>query len=160
MAHQTGRTGRSRRGLNDDNRLRYAFDAGFLSSGAHPHDSPQATDLDVGDSDDPPSSDSEPESSDASNGMSTRLTGLAASLRVLSDSLLRTERAEAEMAKTREALRLQSERRRVESEAEMTQMLLQTELQIASLVSRRNPSRKRKRVKEEEDETPPQVSQR
>lgn len=153
MSYQTARIGRNRRELNDENRLKYAFDAGFSSGGGHPHDSPQTPDFDAGGSDDPPSSDPE-----SSNGKSTSLTGLTASLRVLSDSLMRMERAEVEMAKTREALRLQSETRRLELEAEMTQMLLRTELQIASLVSRRNPSRKRKRV--EEDQTTSQLSQR
>ena len=56
-----------------------------------------------------------------------------------------------EMLKAREAFRLESEKRRLESEAAMTQMLLQTQLQIASLVSRRSPSRKRKRGEEEDD---------
>lgn len=152
MAYQTGRTGPNRPHRNDENRLKYGFDAGFLSRVA-----PQAPDLDGGNSNVPPGSDSETEVSD---GESTRLTGLTASLRVLSDSLLRTERTEAELVKTREALRLQAEKRRLESEAELTQMLLKTELQIASLVSRRSnvPSRKRKRV--EEEETTPQVSKR
>ncbi|PON52153.1 hypothetical protein PanWU01x14_211430 [Parasponia andersonii] len=154
MAHQTGRTGPNRRDRNDENRLKYGFDAGFLS-GVHAQ---SALNLDGGaDSNVPPSCDSETDSSD---GKSTRLTGLAASLRVLSDSLLRTERTEAELMKRREALRLQAEKRRVESEAELARMLLRTELQIASFVSRPSsvPSRKRKRI--EEDETTPQVSQR
>ncbi|XP_062088276.1 uncharacterized protein At4g22160 [Humulus lupulus] len=88
-----------------------------------------------------------------------RLTGLSASLRVLSDLLLRMERAEAELNKTREALRLHAENRRIELEAELTQMLLRTELQIASFISRpiSVSSRKRKRI---EEETTPQVSQR
>ena len=41
-----------------------------------------------------------------------------------------------DLAKAREALQLEAEKRRVESEAELTQMLLQTQLQIASSVSR------------------------
>ncbi|KAL6332214.1 hypothetical protein AAG906_001929 [Vitis piasezkii] len=102
-----------------EKRLKYAFDAGFLS-GAHPPDTPV-----------------------------TRLADLAASFRVFSESLARMELAEMEMLKAREAFRLEAEKRRLESEAEMTQMLLQTQLQIASLVSR-SPSRKRKRGEEDD----------
>ncbi|XP_050369580.1 uncharacterized protein LOC126787723 [Argentina anserina] len=100
-----------------------------------------------------PSSDSD--SSSGSDGDSARLSGLAASFRIVSESLLRMEQTELEMAKAREALRLKAEQRRLESEAELTQMLLQTQLQIASLVSRRRNehlSRKRKRAEEEEEE--------
>lgn len=103
----------------------------------------------AGESDDPASD---------GDGESTGLTGLAASLRVLSESLLRAERAEAEAAKAREALRLRSENRRLESEAELTRLMLATELQIASLVS----CRKRKRLGEDDavTKTTQQVSQR
>lgn len=156
MAFQTGRTAPNRHDRNDENSLKYGFDAGFLS-GVHS----QALDLDDGDSNVLSSSESDSETDVVSDGMSTRLTGLTASLRVLSDSLLRIERTEAELMKTREALRLQAEKQRLESEAELTQMLLRTELHIASFVSRPNysvPSRKRKRI--EEDETIPHVSQR
>ncbi|KAL0012257.1 hypothetical protein SO802_007365 [Lithocarpus litseifolius] len=136
MAEQTGRAGPNRAVGNEENRLKYAVDAGLLS-GAHPHDE---------DSNEPPSSDSE--STDSATE-STRFTGLAASFRVFSESLLRMERAQLEMAKAREASRLEAEKRRVESEAELTRMLLQTQLQIASFASsRQSPSRKRKRVEE------------
>ena len=83
------------------------------------------------------------------------------------------EQTELEMAKAREALRLTAEKRRLESEAELTQMLLQTPLQIASLVSRRSDrdhdqhhhsSRKQKRAEEEGEEndesSPPVLTQR
>lgn len=153
MAYQTGRTGRSRRAYDDQSRLRYAFDAGFLSA-AHYSPDHVSRGLDLVDDDDdedsssPLSSDSETD--DDSDGESTRWTDVAASFRVFSDSLLRMERAESEMAKAREALRLEAEKRRAESEAELTEMMLRTQLQIASFVSRRIPSRKRKRVEEDE----------
>lgn len=151
MAYQTGRTGRNRRVYDDQSRLGYAFDAGFLSAAHYsPDNVPRGLDLvdDDDDSNSPLSSDSETD--DDSHGESTRWTDVAASFRVFSDSLLRMERAESEMAKAREALRLEAEKRRAESEAELTQMILRTQLQIASFVSRRIPSRKRKRVEEDE----------
>ena len=138
MADQSGRTGPNQTVGNEENRLKYAVDAGFLS-GAHPHDDDE-------DSNEVPSSDSE---SSESVSESTRFTDLATSFRVFSESLLRMERAQLEMAKAREASRLEAEKRRVESEAELTRMLLQTQLQIASFVSRQSPSRKRKRVEED-----------
>ncbi|KAL6332615.1 hypothetical protein AAG906_009935 [Vitis piasezkii] len=116
-----------------EKRLKYAFDAGL--SGAHPPDTP-VTSCDSADE-------------------SKRLADLAASFRVFSESLARMELAEMEMLKAREAFRLEAEKRRLESEAEMTQMLLQTQLQIASLVSR-SPSRKRKRGEEDD----PSISER
>ncbi|XP_062013562.1 uncharacterized protein At4g22160 [Rosa rugosa] len=130
MAHRAGRPGPNRRARNHRNR-------------------PLAPDAE--DSHALPSSDSD--SSSESDGESARLSGLAASFRIVSESLLRMEQTELEMTKAREALRLEAENRRLESEAELTQMLLQTQLQIASLVSRRrrdhHPSRKRKRAEEE-----------
>ena len=151
MAYQTVRTLPNRRNREEANRLKYGFDAGLLS-GAQP----QNIDHDGVDSNVSWDSDSE---TDDSDGKTMRLTGLSASLRVLSDSLLRMERAEAELNKTREALRLQAENRRLESEAELTRMLLRTELQLASFVSRpiNAPTRKRKRT---DEETTPQVSPR
>lgn len=83
-----------------------------------------------------------------SSGEETRLSGLAESLRILTESLLT---AEMEIFKAREAIRLEEEMRRLEVEAEMTQMLLQCQLQIASFLSaRQSPNRKRKRVQEED----------
>lgn len=147
MAFQTGRTRQpNRNARNNEGRQNYAFDAGLLS-GARPN----VADRDGDDSDVQFSSDSE--SSSDSDGESTRLSGLAASFRVVSDSLLRMEQTELEMAKAREALRLKAEKQRVELEAELTQMLLQTQLQVASLVSRQSPRRKRKRL-EGTDELP------
>ncbi|CBI33001.3 unnamed protein product, partial [Vitis vinifera] len=134
-----------------DKRLKYAFDAGFLS-GAHPPDTPVTVDSDNRDSTIPLGSTSE--SCDSADE-SKRLADLAASFRVFSESLARMELAEMEMLKAREAFRLEAEKRRLESEAEMTQMLLQTQLQIASLVSR-SPSRKRKRGEEDD----PSISER
>ncbi|XP_015879626.1 uncharacterized protein At4g22160 [Ziziphus jujuba] len=148
MAYRTGRTGRSFLARNDDRRLKYVFDAGFLS-----------LDLDD-DGDDSNSSLSSDSESDDSDAESTRWADVAASFRVFSDSLLRMERAESEMAKAREALRLEAEKRRAELEAELTQMVLRTQLQMASYVSRQSQSRKRKRVEEDERTTPPVLSQR
>ncbi|KAJ0018712.1 hypothetical protein Pint_09788 [Pistacia integerrima] len=82
---------------------------------------------------------------------------LSTTFRIFSESLLRKELDELEMMKSREALRCEAEKRRVETEAESTQMLAQTQLQIASFVAGMSSSSKRKRV--EEDESPP-VSQR
>lgn len=134
-----------------DRRLKYAFDAGFLSGTHPPPDTPVTLDSDVRGSTIPLGSTSN--SSDSADE-SKRLADLAASFRVFTESLVRMELAEMEMLKAREAFRLETEKRRLESEAEMTQMLLQTQLQIASLVSR-GPSRKRKR---EEDD--PSISDR
>lgn len=82
----------------------------------------------------------------------TRLSGLAESLQILTESLLTMEQAEMEIFKSREAIRLEEEKRRLESEAEMTRMLLHCQLQIASFLTAARPScsRKRKRVQEEE----------
>ena len=60
------------------------------------------------------------------------------------------------MIKSREALRCEAEKRRMESEAEMTRMMMHTQLQIASFVEGMNSSRKRKRAEEDES----RVSQR
>lgn len=56
------------------------------------------------------------------------------------------------MMKSRESLRCEAEKRRMESEAVLTQMMVQTQLQIASLLgaAESTPSRKRKRGDEEE----------
>ncbi|KAI5330834.1 PREDICTED: At4g22160 [Prunus dulcis] len=152
MAFQTGRTRPpNRNARNNEGRQNYAFDAGLLS-GARPN----VADRDDEDSDVQFSSDSE--SSSDSDGESTRLSGLAASFRVVSDSLLRMEQTELEMAKAREGLRLKAEKQRVELEAELTQMLLQTQLQVASLVSQQSPRRKRKRVEDADESLLPSPS--
>lgn len=122
----------------DQNRLKYACDAGILSttlSAPQPH---------TEDSNNPPSSDSE-------SCESPRLTDLTASFRVFSESLAGMGLAEMEMIKAREASRWEAEKRRMESEAELTRMMLQTQLQIASLVAGKGPGRKRKRVEEEDE---------
>lgn len=70
----------------------------------------------------------------------------------MSESLLRMERAELEMVKAREASRLAAEKRRAELEIELTQVMVRTQLQIAScVVSRTGLSRKRKRSDEVDD---------
>lgn len=150
MADQTGRAGHNRGASNNDFRLKYAVDAGFLS-GPHPDDTPNALALDDEESGRAPPSSDDSESCESA-GESPRLASLAASFRVFSESLLRMERAQLEMAKAREASRLESEKRRIESEAELTRMMRQTQLQIASFVLQQSPSRKRKRV--EEDHSP------
>lgn len=165
-AYQSGRAGRpNRRAYDERNRLRYAFDAGFLSRAHCPTgDVPRAPDLAHDDEDSNSNSNSPPgpgsESDADSDGESTSRSDVAASLRVVSDSLLKTERAESEMAKAREALRLEAEKRRAESEAELTQMVMRTQLQIASLCSRPVPSRKRKRADQEDERTSAVASQR
>ncbi|KAL9287698.1 hypothetical protein AtEden1_Chr4g0298891 [Arabidopsis thaliana] len=89
-------------------------------------------------SDDPYRSDSETESNSSSgtesnmSSDSTTSAGVSAMIRVLSDSLLRTELAEMEMIKAREAARLEAEKRRLEMEVDLTQMVLQTHLQAMS----------------------------
>ncbi|KAM1005217.1 hypothetical protein FF1_005262 [Malus domestica] len=145
MAFRTSRTIQNRSARNSAGRLNHSVDAGLLSA-VHPN----LVDRDDEDSHATLSSDSD--SSSDSDGESTRLSGLEASFRVVSESIQRMEQAELEMAKAREALRLKAEKQRVELETELTQMLLQTQLQIASLVSQRQsrPSRKRKRVEEDE----------
>ncbi|KAG7546609.1 hypothetical protein ISN44_As12g019460 [Arabidopsis suecica] len=112
-------------------------------------------------SDDPYSSDSETESnlsSGTESNMSCDSTGLSAIIRVLSDSLLRTELAEMEMIKAREAARLEAEKRRLEMEVDLTQMVLQTHLQATTslLVGEHKiapAQRKRKRSDVEELES-------
>lgn len=147
MAFRTSRTIQNRSARNSAGRLNHAVDTGLLSA-VHPN----VVDRDDEDSHATLSSDSDRDSSSDSDGESTRVSGLAASFRVVSESIQRMEQAELEMAKAREALRLKAEKQRVELETELTQMLLQTQLQIASLVSQRQsrPSRKRKRVEEDE----------
>ncbi|XP_030552992.1 uncharacterized protein At4g22160 [Rhodamnia argentea] len=115
--------------------LKNAVDAGLFSGAHTPSEDPG------GDS----------ASSDAA-GESPRWTGVATSFRLFSESMLRMELAEVEMAKAREALRLEAERRRAELEGEMTRMLLQTQLQIATVVAGKSQSggRKRKRAEDED----------
>ncbi|KAI8001169.1 Uncharacterized protein LOK49_LG09G00206 [Camellia lanceoleosa] len=55
------------------------------------------------------------------------------------------------MAKAREASRLEAEKRRAQLESELTQMLLQTQLQIASYISQPSPTSSRKRKRSDED---------
>ncbi|KAF8050596.1 hypothetical protein N665_1929s0003 [Sinapis alba] len=80
--------------------------------------------------DDPLSSDSETESNWSSD--STTSMGLSAVMRILSDSLLRTELAEMEMIKASEVARWEAEKRRMEMEVELTRMVLQTHLQATT----------------------------
>ncbi|XAR53814.1 hypothetical protein NMG60_11022502 [Bertholletia excelsa] len=138
MADPTGAAEPNRIFRGNEKRLRYAFDGGFLS-GDHPADSPEAVD---GGSETRRSPDSESSDSD---GESRGLADLAASFRVFSESVVRMELAELEMVKAREASRQEAENRRAELDSELTQMLLQTQLHIASYVAAASSTRKRKR---------------
>ncbi|OMO76895.1 hypothetical protein CCACVL1_15354 [Corchorus capsularis] len=139
MADHGGRTGLNRTASKGEKRLEYACDAGFLSN---------TRNLDEEDSNDPPSSvDSDSCDSECE---STPLNDLSASLRVFSDSMLRMELAGMEMVKSMEASRCEAEKRRAESEAELTRMMLRTQSQIASFVAGENKNRKRKRIEEDE----------
>lgn len=144
MSEQMGQAEANTRSIDDGRLLQYGFDAGFLSS---PPDSPDTMmEVHVGKEDAiNTSSSSDSEESDLASD-STRLADLTASLQIFSESLLRMELAEMEMLKAREALRIESARRRIESEAEMNRMLMQTQLQIASFLSQRSSNRKRKRL--------------
>ncbi|XP_039048780.1 uncharacterized protein At4g22160-like isoform X2 [Hibiscus syriacus] len=128
----------------DDNSLKYPCDAG-VSSDAHPSDTPN---LDEEDSNDPlPGSDSDDCNSECD---STPLTDLPTNLRVFSDSILRMELARMEMVKAMEASRCEAEKRRVESEAELSRMMLWTQSRIASFVAGDGDNRKRKRGGDDE----------
>ncbi|XWS18160.1 hypothetical protein CRYUN_Cryun32bG0018500 [Craigia yunnanensis] len=143
MADPTARTALNRTGSKDENRLKHTCDAGFLSN-THPSNNPN---LDEEDSNDPLAFDSDNCGSDCD---STPLTDLSASLRVFSDSMLRMELARMEMVKAMEASRCEAEKRRVESEAELTRMMLRTQSQIASFIGGDGENRKRKRLAEDE----------
>ncbi|KAJ6292339.1 hypothetical protein OIU78_024501 [Salix suchowensis] len=131
--------GRTRLNREEKNRLKHACEAGMVS-GEVPSDSE--------DSNNPLSSDS------VRSESPPRLADLATSFRVFSESMARMDLAEREMIKAREASRLEAEKRRMELEAELTRMMLQTQLQIASIVAGKGTSRKRKRVGEEEEGIP------
>ncbi|VVB12124.1 unnamed protein product [Arabis nemorensis] len=103
-----------------------------------------------------PSSDSETESNQSSD--STTSTRLSTIIRVLSDSLLRSELAEMEMIKAREAARWEAEKRRLEMEVELTRLVLQTHLQATESLlvgeEKITPARrKRKRSEVEEHDS-------
>ncbi|KAJ9136396.1 hypothetical protein P3X46_033480 [Hevea brasiliensis] len=140
MAEPPGPTRPNVAARNDENRLKYACDAGILT------DDFNANDLDGEDSNSTPSFDSE-------SCKSPRLEDLAASLRVFSESLARMDLAETEMTRARETWRCEAEKRRMELEAELTRLMLGTQLQIALIVAGKGPSKKRKRAEEMEDES-------
>ncbi|KAK9089752.1 hypothetical protein Scep_028834 [Stephania cephalantha] len=121
--------------------LTCAFDDGFLT-GAPPPDSPTST-VDV-------PRDADPEYQCNSPREPSRLTDLRASLRVFTESFLRTETAEMEMIKSREASRIESERRRAETESVIAQMLAKNQLQIAEFLAKKGRNRKRKRVQRDD----------
>ncbi|KAL4019749.1 hypothetical protein IC575_018505 [Cucumis melo] len=143
MEEQTGGT-KPIKCRGDQKRQKYGSDGAGFSTG----------DLPIGNLDAPPHSEDEDShistSEDSgSSGEERRLSGLAESLQILTKSLLT---AEMEIFKATEFIRLEEERRRLESEVEMTSMLLQCQLQIASFLSAMvSPNiRKRKRVQEED----------
>lgn len=140
MADPIARPAQNRTGSNDENRLKYTCDAGFISN---------TPNLDEEDSNDPLCFDSNNYDSEYD---SAQLTDLSASLRVFSDSMLRMELAGMEMIKAMEASRCEAEKRRVESEAELTRMMLRTQSQIASYIAGDGENRKRKRKRVAEDE--------
>ncbi|XP_058200960.1 uncharacterized protein At4g22160 [Rhododendron vialii] len=144
MADPIDRPQPNHRSQTNRQSLKYAFDAGFLS-GARPSDAPDAD----GDSASRSSSDSESSDSD---GESSGLDDLAASFRVVSEFAMRAERDELEMAKAREASRLAAEKRRAELEADLTRVVVRTQLQVAaSCAPRASLGRKRKRSDEVHD---------
>ncbi|KAI3988066.1 hypothetical protein MKX01_011855 [Papaver californicum] len=69
---------------------------------------------------------------------------------MISSSLMKMKLANIEMIKAREISRIESEKRGVESEANLTQMLVNTQLEIASFLSRTIQKRKRKRVENDD----------
>lgn len=140
MADPIARPAQNRTGSNDENRLKYTCDAGFISN---------TPNLDEEDSNDPLGFDSNNYDSEYD---SAQLTDLSASLRVFSDSMLRMELAGMEMIKAMEVSRCEAEKRRVESEAELTRMMLRTQSQIASYIAGDGENRKRKRKRVAEDE--------
>lgn len=101
-----------------------------------------------------PSSDSGTDSNRSSDSATSK--GLSAIIRVLTDSMLRTEMAEMEMIKAREAARGEAEKRRLETELEMTRTVLQTHLEATAslLVGEQNipPSRRKRKRSEVVDE--------
>ncbi|KFK28790.1 hypothetical protein AALP_AA7G048500 [Arabis alpina] len=115
--------------------------------------------MDKDGSDDTHSSDSETESNSRSNSRtesnrsydSTTSTGLLGIIRVLSDSLFRTELAEMEMIKAREAARWEAEKRRLEMEVELTRMMLQATESLLVGEEKISPARKKRNRSEVEE---------
>ncbi|XP_026422977.1 uncharacterized protein LOC113318912 [Papaver somniferum] len=85
-----------------------------------------------------------------STNESNRLADLSASFRMISSSLMMMKLADIEMIKAREISRIESEKRSIEVEANLTQMLVNTQLEIASFLSRTIQKRKRKRVENDD----------
>ncbi|XP_010539318.1 PREDICTED: uncharacterized protein At4g22160 [Tarenaya hassleriana] len=93
---------------------------------------------------------------ESSQGSDTQFYGITASIRLLSDSLLRMEVAEMEMAKAREAARREAEKRRLEMETELTRMVMQTHLKavpFGGVGSKRKRSSSSSSVQEQEAST-------
>ncbi|KAG8385786.1 hypothetical protein BUALT_Bualt03G0081500 [Buddleja alternifolia] len=99
----------------------------------------------------PDTTESEDEDSDTRQKPNSRYSApsqtanLRSSIGVITNTMLKLEHAELRTMKKREMARLEAENRRAELEFEMTRMMLQTQLQIASLVSQNSSTRKRKR---------------
>lgn len=147
MANPAGLSDPNQDSPNGRNLLRYA---GFFA-GVNPPDATNS--VDVGDGDSATAQGSDDSGSSDSVGDSNRMADLAACLRVFSESMLRMELAELELIKARETYRLEAEKRRFESEAELTQTMMQTQLQIAKFLSRSCTDRKRKRSDEDDSST-------
>ncbi|KAI3992714.1 hypothetical protein MKX01_021675 [Papaver californicum] len=81
---------------------------------------------------------------------SNRLADLSASFRMISSSLMKMKLDDIEMIKARDISRIESEKRGVESEANLTQMLVNSQLEITSFLSRTIHKRKRKRVENDD----------
>ncbi|GAB4830808.1 hypothetical protein Ancab_004838 [Ancistrocladus abbreviatus] len=126
------------RQTDDRMRLNCPFDSGCFP-GAVPSDSPVD-----GECLSPHLSGSESYDSDS-------FTDFATIFRVFSDSMLKMELADIEIVKNRASSLVETERRRAESEFALTRMISQTQLQIASDIAKRDSSRKRKRIQEDDD---------
>lgn len=143
MADPPGPIKENRAGaIGDENRLKYANDAGFFPGDRPPDDESSVSPGSASDSE------SECSESPALN--------LAASLRLFAESMLRIERSEIETTKAREASKLEADRRRAELELQLARMVAQTQLQIAGVAA----GRSRKRKRRDEEDTPPPSSRR
>ncbi|KAK4754374.1 hypothetical protein SAY87_002478 [Trapa incisa] len=123
--------------VGDENRLKYANDAGFFPGDYPPDDDSSVSHESASDSD--------------SNCSGSSTANLATSLRLFTESMQRVERAEMDAAKSREVSRLEADRRRAELGLDMTRMVAQIQLQIAAAAT--GKSRKRKR--RDAEDTPP-----
>ncbi|KAI7746810.1 hypothetical protein M8C21_007717 [Ambrosia artemisiifolia] len=87
----------------------------------------------------------------SSESSGTSRWGVAASLRDLAECVIRRQALELEMMKTREAVRIEAENRRLVRETELTEMMLKTQLQLTSFICSQACDRKRKRGEDGSD---------